>query len=200
MLIFSSLVLAACGSSAPANLYLLHMQAAPMVTGSEKKVDDVISIGIGPVEIPEYLDRPQIVVRTGANTIKIHEFDRWAEPIKDGITRVITENLVALIETEKIIIHPWSSPLRVDYRLGLHFTRFEASSDGEAILAGWWSLYDTEKRNISKRQPFLLTQKTKNLKLETMVDGQSDLLAKLCEGMATYLNGEPASPGKPPGE
>src|SRR5450631_3132830 len=47
---------------------------------------DVI-IGIGPVKIPEFLDRPQMVTRTKEGMIRFAQFDRWGESLDLGVTR-----------------------------------------------------------------------------------------------------------------
>ena len=48
-----------------------------------------VLIGIGPVKIPEYLDRPQMVTKENQGTLKFDEFDRWGESLDVGIARLI---------------------------------------------------------------------------------------------------------------
>ena len=57
-------------------------------------------IGVGPITVPKYLDRPQIVTRSGRNQLALGEFDRWAEPLQDNVLRVLAENLAFLIPTD----------------------------------------------------------------------------------------------------
>lgn len=181
------LLLAGCGSSAPSNFYLLQAQPAPAILKPETPAANHKSIGIGPVEIPQYLDRPQLVVRTGDNTVQIHEFERWAEPLKEGVTRVVTHNLDGLLAAEQIKVYPWRSQLTIDYRLVLTLNRFEAADDGQATLAGWWTLYDTANRRVSVRKPVLLTASAPSNKIGEMVDVQSRLLSRLCEEIAAAI-------------
>jgi uncharacterized lipoprotein YmbA len=192
------LLLAGCGSSAPANFYLLQAQPVPasLKPPSLKPQPPAVShksIGIGPVEIPEYLDRPQLVTLTGGNTVQIHEFERWAEPLREGVTRVVTDNLAGMLATDPIEVYPWKSQLTVDYRLALTLNRFEAAADGQTTLAGWWTLYDTANRRVSLRKPVLLTGSIESNKVSAMVDGQSRLLARLCEEIAGAVRHLPAT-------
>lgn len=181
------LLLGGCGSSAPANFYLLQTQPAPEIAKSETSAASHKAIGIGPVEIPQYLDRPQLVVRTGATEVHIHEFERWAEPLQEGVTRVVTKNLAGLLAAEQIDVYPWRSQLTIDYRLVLTLNRFEAAEDGPATLAGWWTLYDTTNRRVTVRKPVLLTASAPSNKIGEIVDAQSRLLSQLCEEIAAAI-------------
>lgn len=55
------------------------------------------TIGVGPVSIPDSLDRSQIATLSGGNEVIIAEFDRWSGSCRDEIARVMTENLSALL-------------------------------------------------------------------------------------------------------
>jgi uncharacterized lipoprotein YmbA len=186
-LVLALLVLGGCGSSAPANFYLLQTRAAPETPVPHKPGPAWLSIGIGPVEVPEYLDRPQMVFRTGVNTVQVNEFERWAEPLKDGVARVVTDNLAGLLEGMRIAVYPWRNQLKTDYRLALTLSRFEASADGQATLTGWWTLYDTENRVVSIRTPVRLVGAAAGRKTDALVEGQSRLLAELCEEIAAAV-------------
>ena len=59
-----------------------------------------LSFGIGPIKIPEYLNQPKIVTRKGPNELTLAEFDRWAERLKDNLTRVLAKNLSNLLCTK----------------------------------------------------------------------------------------------------
>ena len=82
------LVLAGCGSSPKANFYTLGSDAPPPRAPAAP-----YRIAIGIVTVPDLIDRPQIVTRTGANQVTIDEFARWAEPLQGEIPRVIAANL-----------------------------------------------------------------------------------------------------------
>jgi len=62
-----------------------------------------VAIGLGPVTFSEYLNRPQIVVRGSGNQLQIAEFARWAEPLVENFSRVLVENLSALLSSDSIV-------------------------------------------------------------------------------------------------
>ena len=101
-----ALVLLAAGcSSPPAKFYTLSADAPPASMTSK------LTIVVGPVAVPSVIDRPQIVVTSGANQVSVDEYSRWASPVQDNIARVVAENLVALLGTPRVTL--FQSPLRL---------------------------------------------------------------------------------------
>ncbi|HET7158024.1 MAG TPA: ABC-type transport auxiliary lipoprotein family protein, partial [Burkholderiales bacterium] len=88
--------LAGCGTSPPERFYTLASEPAP--TLSANTLANAVSIIVGPVSVPELVDRPQFVVRSGANRVEIAEQSRWAAPLKHEIPRVIADHLARFIE------------------------------------------------------------------------------------------------------
>jgi uncharacterized lipoprotein YmbA len=64
-------------------------------------------VGVGPVIMPGYLDRTQIVTRPGTDHVEISMFNRWAEPLEDGISRILAEEISARVPTERVVMFPW---------------------------------------------------------------------------------------------
>ena len=76
-----------------------------------------MSIGVGPVHLPRYLDRPQIITRTKGTDLKLAEFHHWAEPLADTFMRVVSENLSTLVPTDRVYLHPWGVGVDLDYKV-----------------------------------------------------------------------------------
>jgi len=94
---------------------------------------DAPSISVGPVTIPEMVDRPQIVVRLGPNQVQVLEQARWAEPLKIAVGRVVAANLAALLGAR---LAP-SRSTDADYRIALDVQRFESPADAVLVEALW---------------------------------------------------------------
>jgi len=109
-----------------------------------------VSVGLGPVTIPGYLDRPQIVVRLSDNEIQLSEADRWAEPLRDHITRTLEENLSRLLPGSSYVDFPWYESARPDYALQLEIRHFEADAGGQVVLDGTWRLLQGEEEVDSR--------------------------------------------------
>jgi uncharacterized lipoprotein YmbA len=85
------LLLAACGSPPRTSFYTLDAPEPPAAA------EGAPAIAVGPVSGPEIVDRPQIVVRLGANQVQIVEQARWAEPLRIAIARVVAANLASTL-------------------------------------------------------------------------------------------------------
>ena len=111
---------------------------------------------LGPVRIAAYLDRPQIVTGGSGSEVKLSEFERWAEPLKDNIKTVLTNNLSVLVPTERISVYPATQPPEVGLRIAVEVLRFDGSLGGEAVLEARWSLivFDTDEAIFTKRSRF----------------------------------------------
>jgi uncharacterized lipoprotein YmbA len=109
---------------------------APAARGSESAV----LIGIGPVELPDYVDIPNIVVRTGDNTLDQATFDQWGGSLDDMIPRVLVDNLHARMPSDHFVAFPQSGDLPFDFRVPVTISRFDVSTSGEAIVVARWQV------------------------------------------------------------
>ena len=147
--IFSILILCAilvilvgCGTTAPSRFYILQSMRAEAVRTEARAMERELSIGVGPVELSRHLDRPQIVIRAEGNEVSFAEFDRWAEPLKENISRVLSENLSILLSTDRVVVFPWKSSTLIDYRVEASLIRFDVSPEGITTLIANWTISD----------------------------------------------------------
>jgi hypothetical protein len=124
--------------------------------GKPSASDRCVSIGIGPVEIPDYLYQPRIATRITPDEIKLAEFERWAEPLKDNLTRVLAQNLSSLVCTKEINFFPWRSGIPMDYRVEMKIIRFDGNLGDKVTLEAWWRLLSGDGKTLlqSKRSSF----------------------------------------------
>jgi hypothetical protein len=129
--------LAGClGPQQDSSAYFL-LSPAPVPTESTPVP---VVLGLGPVTIPGYLDRPQIVVRLSENEVALAEADRWAEPLGGHFTRTLGENLSMLLPGSSHIEYPWYESEAPDFALSLKLRRFEADATGGVVLDATWRL------------------------------------------------------------
>ena len=136
--VFVGLV-AGCGSTPASRFYTLSAAAsAPAATTSN------LSVVVGPVSVPPVVDRPQIVVTTGPNQVRLEEFNRWASPLQSNISRVVAENLVAMLGTPRIVLFSQTLGVDVDYRVGIEVQRFESMPGEASTLDAVWTVSRTK--------------------------------------------------------
>jgi len=146
-----AVVVAGCSSS-PSHFYTLSATAVPSTASSK------ISVAVGPVSIPAAVDRPQIVVSTSANQVTLDDFNRWASPLQDNLTRVVADNLVALLGTPRVTLFPQTLSADVDYRVQIEIRNFESAPGKSASIDAVWTVRrardgKTETGRTSAREP-----------------------------------------------
>ncbi len=139
IVVATSLLVGACASSPPIRFYNLESLPGPQ---AEKK--RVYSIGVGPIEFPETLRRPQIVTRTAGSELKFAEFDRWSEPVAGAFLSVLVINLDQLLQGATVIQFPYDPLLQPDYRMLGRVSRFDTDKTGEAVLNVQWRVIDAD--------------------------------------------------------
>jgi len=113
-------------------------------------------IGIGPVKIPEYLDRPQIVTSTKEKTLQFAQFDRWGESLDLGVERLVREDMTAMLPSAKFTLYPWNPSLAVKYQVSIEVIQLDSEFDRDMFLAVQWTVIDVQNSKvvIMKRSEF----------------------------------------------
>jgi uncharacterized protein len=138
LVLVTGLMTAGClGGTAPTRFYVLAAVDGPAVSG-----DRAPSVGVGPVSLAGYLDRPQIVTRPAADKIDLAEFDQWGEPLRDAIARVLAEDLSRQLPAAKISVFPWRGLEAVRYQVVVDVTRFDGPAGGDTALDARWRILD----------------------------------------------------------
>jgi uncharacterized lipoprotein YmbA len=184
------MLFAGCGVTSPSRHYIL---TPAEVTGTEQTAPAGPSLGIGPVAFPAYLDRPEIVHRSGHNQLHFAGSDRWAEPLKTNFTRTLAENLSRLLPTDHIALHPWPRSAAIDYRVGVDVVRFDADAAGGVVLAAGWVIERTADGTIVDRRKTGYNEDADGLDYPALVAAQSRALERLSRDIAEAIRREAAT-------
>lgn len=133
-----ALVGAALGGckSPSTSFYALSPDASLASTGSTRPVVAVV----GPVTIPETVDRPQIVTRVGDAEVAVNEFARWAQPLGSDIGRVIAADLSVLLDSPQISVYDMTrDPLNV-WHVRIDVMRFESVPGRDVTVDVQWAV------------------------------------------------------------
>jgi uncharacterized lipoprotein YmbA len=132
-LCLTAVLLSGCGISPRVTYYTLNVAATPDATAPP-----LDPVAIGPVTIPELLDRPLLVVRTAANRVDVLETHRWAEPLKSEIPKIIAADLTQLLNQTRVSVYPQNASQDADYRVLIDIQRFEmTAAQGNSLEALW---------------------------------------------------------------
>lgn len=110
-------------------------------------------IGIGPVEIPEFQNRPQMVTKNKEGMLKFAQFERWGEALDAGLARTIVENLTLMLPQADFQILPCNFVIPLNYQVLLNFVQLDSQLDKEILLVVQWTIIDTKAKAmlITKR-------------------------------------------------
>ena len=178
----SALLAAGClGGNAPTRLYILAPAEMAAVA-----TPGALTVGLGPVGLAGYLDRPQIVTRPAADKIDIGEFDQWGEPLRDGISRVLAEDLARQMPSARISIFPWRGLEPIRYQVVMDVTRFDGPAGGDLALEARWRILDGAGKEIAVKAT-RLSEPTGGAGYSATVSAMSRALAALSRDIARAL-------------
>jgi uncharacterized lipoprotein YmbA len=100
-------------------------------------------LAVGPIDLPDYVDRPQIVTRTGSNELVIAEFDRWGGSLDNQINGSLVTTLQDRLAPGQVAVLPWRSSMRsggTSYRVAVTVSRFDGVLGQSVVLQARWEL------------------------------------------------------------
>ncbi|MGB5422636.1 MAG: PqiC family protein [Desulfobacterales bacterium] len=182
-----TLVAGCAGPSPRSNYYLLSAFPDQETGQATTAITDGLSIGIGPVSFPDYLDRQQIVIRTGPNEISFSEFDRWAEPLKNNFMRVFKEDLVERLRTDNIFVYPWPPGAVFEFQVSAEVIRFDAHPGDSAKLDVQWMILRNHDREVILSRKSSYTVDLDRSDYKTIVAAQSRTVADFSREVAAAV-------------
>lgn len=189
-------VLASCSSilaPVPNPNQFFALAPLPREQRAETKRDDLgaTTYALGPITLPAYLDRDALVTRVSATQLKYSHVDYWAEPLKDGFTSVLSQNLSTLLGSSRILAYPWKNGSPFDYQIVVEVLRFETIAGGECELATRWAIKDGRTQNEVILRQSRFTHHAEAGDTAAAVSALSAALGDLSAEIATALDGLP---------
>lgn len=169
----------ACGSTPPVAYYTLNTLPEMQQEIPAAVMDDTIAIGVGPVEFPKFLDRPQMVTRKSQNQIQISEFHRWAGSFPGDFSRVLANNIAILLPTDRVAVFPWGDQFSPTYQIKLVVQQFDGQLGERVVLDVTWMLTDQEGTNKLVVRKSLIEEPVSDKNYEALVEAKSNALATL---------------------
>jgi hypothetical protein len=146
-----------------------------------------VGIGVGPVTLAEYLDRPNLVIQQAPNQLAVSEDNRWAGDLSASIARVTAANLGRDLNTGNVRTYPWPSDDEIRYQVTLDIRQLHSSEDGYAIIEAGWRAYALPDRTLKASSTFVDREPLTADGYPAMVAAQSRLLARLTKNIAASL-------------
>jgi uncharacterized lipoprotein YmbA len=181
-----ALVLAlGCGAVLPkseksAFFVLTALEPAPATSTAS-----VPSVLLGPVVVPAYLDRRELVTRLGSNELRAEELELWAEPLRDSLPRTLEYDLAALLGAGRVQRLPWTAPAPPAIAVAVELRRFERTAAGQVEVEADWTVSERRGAGRVRRQTRLSLPA--GASTQTAVASLSQALATLSREIANAV-------------
>ncbi len=189
LLFIPALALALTGclrSDPPIQFYLLtaHSESAsPQDRPFMSSIKTVI--GLGPVHIPEYLNRPQMVLGVAENQYRLDEQHRWAERLDQNISRTLLLALSSQLDQAHVVRYPWTQRQDIDYQVRIEILELHRNAGGCSRLSAQWALIRQNQTLGATR--FDCTLPAPDGDFDALVKAQSECLATLSSEISGTL-------------
>ena len=149
------------------------------------EVDEGPLIGLGPIRLPDYLDRFQMVVAVSENKYKLIDGHRWAEKLDQNISLALFKTLPSQLGTDRMIRFPWAQRPGVDFQIKIDILELNIDEKGQSQLIVQWSIKSKDETILNKRSSF--TAQASTTDIDKMVQAQSECLTKLGQEIVSSL-------------
>ncbi len=176
----AALVLTSCGGSAQKYYQLSADGAAPVGTIG-------MSLGIGPISLPGYVDRAELVFQSGPNEFQVPADAHWTGSLKENISRVLAADLGRRLHSGNVLSFPWSPSAKLRYQIAVDVSQFHAISGEGAILEVAWRIQTPDGATTLRRGNGMFHEKIVGDGYGAVVAAENSLLAQLADSMAASL-------------
>jgi uncharacterized protein len=177
--------IAGCGTSQSPRIYTLNTMPLPAHDDDLREEDPGVIVGIGPIEIPDYLDQAQIITRTSANQLSIAEFDLWGGSLREDVARVLVENIRPLLRPAGVSVLFWKSYVPCTFKVPVSIVRLDATRGGSVTLKARWAVVGKDLQKFEVLRETVLTKPVKGNESSDVVTAMSEALGALSLDIAS---------------
>jgi uncharacterized protein len=176
--------LAGCAGSPPVRFYTLTPVGYQEGATFAPVPANPVTVGIAPVEIPDYLDRPQIVTRQGRNELKLAEFDRWAGSLSDNISAVLADNVASLLGSDRVAVNPGTGAGKPEVKVSMRILWWDCVPGQRLRLKAQWTILAGKERKDVAARTETFTESLGDQRYETMVAAFDHILDQVSREIA----------------
>ena len=185
------IVIGGCSRTQTAKFYTLNALTDAQSGRQAVASDQDVAVGLGPIRLPEYLDRPQVVTRVSPNEVRFAEYHRWAGPLAGDLSNILAENLSTLLGTDHIALYPWKATTPIDYRVEIEVSRFDGKPGDSVLLQSQWIVFSEDRKRVLGTKTSSLSEPVNGKGYEALVAAQSRALAALGREIAEAIRSLP---------
>jgi uncharacterized lipoprotein YmbA len=184
---FMVFLLTACSTTPGVRYYTLNSCPEMQPHISQAVSGNTLAIGVGPVEFPKFLDRPQIVTRISQHRVAVSEFHRWAGSFSEDFLRVLAKNISMLLSADRVAVYPWTDQFSPTYRIQLIVEQFDGRFGGDVVLNVTWSVWNQKDTNQAIFKHTRIKEPVSAGDYDALVVAQSRALATLSRAIVDEI-------------
>ncbi|MDR5740933.1 PqiC family protein [Caballeronia sp. LZ016] len=178
-------VIAGCASPR-ASFYRLSADDTLTATAARAPARPVI---VGPVTVPDLVDRPQIVTRNTRNEVALNEYARWGEPLKSSIADAIAGDLTLLLGSDRVAVASRAIPETQALRVRVDIQQFESIPGDAVLIDARWSVRGTmDDPGATGRS--LVREPVNGPDFDALVAAHSRAMGRVSREIANAIGGE----------
>ncbi len=176
------ILLSACGTSPKTYFYSLNAEHDNEIVTSEN-----LAIGVWNVTLPELIDRPEMVTRSGEYTIDLADFHRWLGGLSSNVSLLIANELSHNLKTGQVYVSPWSGDNSLDYQVKVYIRKFDGTLGGESSIKGIFVILNGKGNEKVQEETFSFNEKVKDKSYSEMAAAMSRLVVSLSGKIAQAI-------------
>lgn len=169
-----------CWRSPDSTFYVMNSDNLSMV--ARRKINVVVAR----VEVPDMLNKPQMVVYETGGKVKIMEFNRWPEALPDVLQSTITNDLMAYLPNA-YVRRSYFDSTGAAYSVNVEINQLEAYVGDKVVLSAWWNIQNPNGVVVKKQQS-VYESKVKGKEIEDLVKAQATVVHQLSRDIAVALS------------
>jgi uncharacterized protein len=146
-----------------------------------------LGLVVGPIEIPRYLDRDEIVTRDTAHRLVAWDAHRWGGSLETDVSRVLSEDLGTLLGTSRVVVYPAQARFSLGYRVLLDVLEFEGVPGQTVRLRARWTVADGASGLALVVEESLVDQPVASASFDDLVAAQSAALGEVTRRIAAKI-------------
>ncbi len=141
-------------------------------------------VGIGPVTLPGYIDRTELVFQSGPNEFQVPTTAIWTGTLHDNMVQTLREDVARRLHSGNVLSFPYPAGTPVRYQVEINVAQFHAVSGTNAILNVSWRIIEPSGGRTVSRHNGTYQEPIAGDGYDPVVAAESRLLAQLADDIA----------------
>lgn len=177
-------MLSGCVSSGPQTQFFSLFPSQSVTPVADYKD---ISIGIGPIVLPEYAERSGVVSFDRGNQIRVAGYHAWAGSLNENIARVVAADVGLALRADDVQAFPWDTRARPKHQVRIVLEQFGGVRGESVSLVARWNQLSNSEELAAKSGVVRLSVPLQSTSIEAYIAGLNELVNALAVALAGQL-------------